>query len=157
MSTNNVINQIGVLPYFQAYHNADQAGLTGDGTIVTLTFPDIIANVTTSFNGTTFTAPLTGIYHFECLLLSFTIAATMTVIQASLLTSDARNYYFMCGNAVPVAFYTLSGSVTVPLTAGQSVTCLFQVAGGAKTVGLVGKTSSGYYAPIFSGYMISGI
>lgn len=165
MATNNAINQIGVLPSFSAYSAVDQSNVTGDTTVYSVIFPNIIYNTTSSFDGTsTFTAPLSGTYLFNVGLFytGFTALNTPGSGLVTLVTTG-KNYIldswaFGYGLWLPPITYEATRSQICKLSAGDTVSVTLSVSqGGAKTIGITGQTSATFYTPIFSGYMIAGI
>lgn len=78
-------------PAFSATHSVAQNNVTGNGTVATVNFTTEIFDQNSNYDGTnTFTAPLTGKYHFNAGLL-INDAATSTFAVLTLTTSN-RNY-----------------------------------------------------------------
>lgn len=165
MATNNVINQIGPVPLFSAYCAADQSNVTGDGTVYTLTFPNILQNITSSFNGTSiFTAPLNGMYQFNVgLYFNGFTGNNATVTAALKLVTTSKTYllYFWGQNAgqyLPPVALNQTVSQICQLTAGDTAYVTLESNNDAtKSISIIGKTNLTSYTPIFSGYMITGI
>ena len=161
MATNNAINQIGVLPSFMATNNAVQSNVTGDGTLYTVVFNTELYDTTNSFDGTsTFTAPLSGTYHFNAgLWLGGTIDAAHTRAIISFITSTGYEYrwdYNLYNESAPGNGVNTTYATEFRLTAADTVVLKVQVIGGNKTISVL-QSSPAPYCPYLSGYMISGI
>jgi len=161
MATNNAINQIGVLPSFMAVQNADQASVTGDGSVYVPQFTNVVYNATSSFDGTsTFTAPLTGKYCFGVHFQFTNVAAGMTIGYCQLITTLATyNLFFLNPGTMRAAnnILTIQNSIIVPMTATNTASLNIAFLNGAKAVTIQGATAAASRTPFFSGYMISGI
>ena len=162
MATNNVINQIGVLPSFMYVSNADQTNVTGDGTAYAVTFANKIYDTTNSFDGTsTFTAPLTGTYRFwvNITLTGLTTSMTNNPCYFTVGATTYQPYQFSCAPSQFTAggIYILNAGVIVPMTATNTITFTIRFIGGTKVVSVLGATAAGYRTPVFAGYMISGV
>lgn len=153
--TTLTINQTAVA--FSAYNNTPVANVTGNGTVYTCTFDTELYDSAGAFaGGTTFTAPVTGIYNFS-------VVATFTGIVAAKTSSSLR---FLAAGASYVLYsldspsldvsgtFTLSASLDISLTAGQ--TCVAQI----YTFGGDGLTNTGWgggtapYVCVFSGHLV---
>jgi hypothetical protein len=77
---------------FLAYNSVDDTNATGAGTVFTVIFDTEIYDQNSDFDGTsTFTAPVTGRYHFNYTLRYEVLTAAMTYHQIQLVTSN-RTY-----------------------------------------------------------------
>lgn len=115
-------------PYFAAYLNTTVPNVTGDGTVYTIIFDTLIKDNNGDFNlGTsTFTAPVTGIYHFDLGVLlgggtSITAASTRIVVAGT----SAATYDRGCGVSSGTTSVSGQNSITIPMTATD--TAVFQV------------------------------
>lgn len=161
MATNNAINQIGKLPAFMYTNNAAQNNVTGDGTQYTVIFNTQVYDATSSFDGTsTFTAPLSGLYHFNAgLWLGGTIDAGHVRALVSFITSTGYEYrwdYNLYNESSPGNGLNYTYATDFKMVAAETVVVKVMVGGSGKTVGIL-QSSPAPYCSYFSGYMISGI
>lgn len=146
---------------FMATQLADQTNVTGDGTIYSVTFTDVIENLGSGFDGTsTFTAPTTGIY-----LLGFNLAISSTSNYTgqtnslfSIITT-ATEYRFQQYNLAVYApieanAVQINGCVMANMTSGDTATLECRVLNGAKDVSIAGSTAYGFRTPVFYGYKV---
>jgi hypothetical protein len=159
-STGRMVNT--TQPSFLASQTSDQSNVTGDGTVYTVTFTNVIFNQGSYFDGTsTFTAPVTGKYLFTCALdVSGLVSGTNNgLMSVKVAGTNAGTYRLIQGNLFTYGqgggvAVTICGSVIVPMTATDTATVLIQVANGTKVVDILGSTSVGATIPIFSGALI---
>lgn len=144
---------------FQAYNQADQANVTGDGTVYTVQCTNVIFNNGAGYDGTsTFTAPVTGKYLFT-MSLQLTGLDVAMVDAIYWLTTTAHTYRLFEGN--PFSFHAntgdlgWNGSIIAPMTAGDTATFTIYVAGSTPTVTVVGNVTDGNYTPSFSGVLLN--
>jgi len=81
------------LPAFLAYLTTSESNVTGNGTTHTITFDTEVYDQGADFSGSTFTAPVTGIYHFDLTVRLGGITAAADSIVLWLSTSN-RSYYW---------------------------------------------------------------
>lgn len=133
-------------PRFSAYLATSDSNVTGDGTkayigggnALTELF-DIGSNFNT--NGT-FTAPITGYYHFCYGLLTAQATAGMTaVITLEIAGTSALNYTFGNYGALNAGNFPIGDSRIVFMTAGDTARVSFNFGGGALVVDLYGGAS----------------
>ena len=161
MSTNNAINQIGKLPSFMAVQNADQTNVTGDGSAYVPQYTNVIYDITGSFNGsTTFTAPLSGKYLFDFTFQFTGVTAAMTLGYIQLITT-AATYNIFYSNPANLRgnnnVFSYSTCILCNMTATDTASLSMAFLNGTKVATLQGATISGVRAPMFAGYMITGI
>ena len=150
-----MINQKGVLPFFMATTNAKLPNVTGDGTQYKVVYNTELYDNTSSFSSTTFTAPLSGIYHFNLsLYLLYLIGSTH--VRISLFVNATEYYMTFIDTWANGLAYDQSSSLIVPLTAGDTVDSRVKVSGTTKSISIY-NIGVGSISPIFSGYMIAGI
>jgi hypothetical protein len=148
-----------VQPAFGAYLNTSVANVTGDGTqYVPIVFDTTFFNQSSSYNTGTgvFTAPVTGVYHFESTITLNGVGAAH--ISANFcLQGLASNYTFEIVNPFSLNAFSglasMSGSATIHLTSGTTIFMNIQVTGGTKTVGVLGLDAGQYFSQ-FSGYLV---
>jgi len=130
---------IPLQPRFMATRSANLANVTGDGTVYTAIFDNVITNISASYNNATgiFTAPITGFYFFSAGVStvggapSFTSAGVYLVTTSNGVLGQNQNF-----STVPNSGGGMNMLVSafIPLTAGDTAKIAFNVAGGAKTV-----------------------
>ena len=127
------------------YYLATSTGnnLTGDGTVVGLTIDTMLFDVGSNVNSSTstFTAPVTGIYHFIISAYFANLGASHTAYDL-LINTTLHDYAVGSGNPFVISqqtFYLVQGSVLAKMNAGN--TAIFQAAvfNGAKAVGFEGS------------------
>lgn len=132
-----------VQPAFLAYQSTSPTNVTGDGTSYTLALNTKVFDQGTNFNTSThaFTAPVTGKYYFFMTALTLGASAAFTSFQY-LLTTTAQTYnlvFLFPGSAYGASgVFGASGSIVVPMTAGDTATFTLVVAGSTKTVSIDG-------------------
>lgn len=155
--TLDVASTPGTTAIFSAYLSSTQSNVTGDGTIYTIPFDTALVNLGAAYNTGTgvFTAPTTGNYMFST-----------TVSLSGLLTGHIEGIYSLNGSNYENRFFqsnfgamsvagvlSASGSFTIPMTAGQTMSVFAFVNSGAKVVDVVGAGAPATYTN-FSGYLI---
>ena len=136
-------------PAFGVYLSANQTGVTGVFTIpFNTTSFDNGSNFNTSTN--TFTAPVTGIYHFDLTYYMNTISAVTEAIFYITGNVAAYNIFDFNPTATQDSGGTLivNGGTTIPMTAGDTLIAPVFVASGTLT--LVG----GLLATYLTGYLV---
>lgn len=139
-------------PAFSAYKSGATAGATGDGTLYTITFDSESFDIGGNFNGTVFTAPVAGKYHFET-----------TVCFGGILDTHLSGFIHLvaAGNSLDVfrvnpwacqdgGYVYATASCLVSLNAGQTAYVNLQVTGGPCVIfvrGLISRTT-------FSGHLV---
>lgn len=153
--TTLTINQSAVA--FSAYNSTPVANVTGNGTIYTCTFDTELYDTASAFSGgTTFTAPVTGIYNFSAVATYTGINGTKTDSGLFFLAAGASYRLFnMASTSVATSgTFTWSGSLDISLTAGQ--TCIAQIytfgSDGINNVGWGGGSAP--YVCVFSGHLV---
>ncbi len=145
---------------FFAYVNASIVNPTGDGTAYTVIFDSTLNNTGSAYATGTglFTAPATGIYHFDTCIAFNSIQSTSTtvVIQFNGSAVSVRALQFQgATTALVEGLLCYSGGVTIPMTAGDTMSVLVNVGGLAKNVSLFGSGVPAGAATVFSGYRVS--
>lgn len=151
------INNNGTTCLFSAYLSSTQSNVTGDGTVYIIPFNTALVNLGSAYNTGTgvFTAPTTGNYMFSC-----------TVNLEGLLTGHTEGIFSFYGSVYESRFarynmgamatsgvFSSSGSFTIPMTAGDTMSVFAFVANGTKVVDVVGAAAPAIYTN-FSGYLI---
>lgn len=146
-----------VQPAFRATLSADATNVTGAGTAYTVAFNTEAYDQNADYNNATytFTAPVTGIYHFDVTLFAYGVVAA-TTMQIALTNSagTALQILFRSSGIGVVAAstnYCFSGSTTLKLTAADTVKVVFTASGEA---GDVIDVSSGTSGTSFSGWLV---
>jgi hypothetical protein len=139
-------------PAFLAYNSADDADVTGDGTVATVDFDTKIFDIGGNFAGDTFTAPVTGLYHFSGAVNIDQIGASHNAISVILVTSK-RSYYGNLFNLTANAGnIVLPFSVLADMDAGDTAVIQVSVGGSTKTVDVVGDASP--HSTYFRGHLV---
>jgi hypothetical protein len=129
--------------YFSYSMSAVQTNATGDGTAYTMVFDTNSANIGSSFDGTTFTAPVTGLYEFwlsaDCTVLGagHTEGLCNATITGGTLEFGKNNPGASRG--VTSNGYTYSGSMIVKMTATNTLVFKVTVSNSTKTVSVGGQ------------------
>jgi hypothetical protein len=124
-------------PAFLAYKPGDTDNVTGDGTVYTLVFNTEVYDQNADYDGTsTFTAPVTGRYHFSSNFNVMILGAAHTAGYVGFITSN-RNIYGFSINPYAMSNATqlvLSSSTYSDMDAGDTCYVTLAIAGGTKTV-----------------------
>lgn len=139
---------------FACYLNTTLSNVTGDNTAYTVIFDTSLLNQGSAFNlGTsTFTAPIAGTYLFNYGLISAGFAAA-NVITTTIVCSTAGTFGVGRTSSTTDGNPGINGSLYVNLVLNETVNLVYNVAGGAKVVGLLGVTGGVKYC-WFSGSYI---
>jgi hypothetical protein len=168
----NVLTLVGGLPSWQAaggggssttffaYVNTSIVNPTGDGTPYTVIFDSTLNNTGSAYSTGTglFTAPATGIYHFDTCIAFNAVQSTSTtvVIQFNGSAVSVRGLQFQGATTALVEGLTCYDTgITVPMTAGDTMSVLVNVGGVAKNVSLFGSGTPAGAATVFTGYRVS--
>ena len=130
---------------------------TGDGTVVTVTFPNRIYDLNNDFDGvSTFTAPRTGIYFFRAQVLIMFPFDRTAYLQTFIVT-PTQNFVSNTTNVtnliVAHTHYTATQDAIISLMVGDTVQFKFSISGGARDTTYSSLNSD--YDCIFSGFLIS--
>jgi len=142
---------------FSAYRSSTASDVTGDGTVYTIPFDTALVNLGSAYNTGTgvFTAPTNGNYLFQSTVnvsdLLITHAEGIFAFNGSAFESRFARYNM--GAMATAGIFSASGSLVVPLTAGQTMSVFAFATGGTKVVDVVGAASPAIYTN-FSGYLI---
>ncbi len=124
------------------------AAVTGEGTAYTMVFDTSVANVGGYFNGTTFTAPVTGKYRVSCVisLNGITVAMNAGYIYVTVVGTSAKTWIKLLNNPGinkdSGNIFTSDLNFLIPMTATDTLTFIIQIFGAvtklAGTQGTVG-------------------
>jgi len=145
-------------PAFLYHATGNTNNVTGNGTDYTIAYNTKILDNRNNFDGTTFTAPTTGLYMFE---LSVQLANCKSDVNFDTgyvsFVSTSRTYlpfiinpYFAATNGGAL---TINSSVIAYLTSGQTMRSVITVLNAAKVIGVVGSVA-GEVRTSFAGYLI---
>ena len=133
----SVGNAVGknYVPSFNIRANSGIANVTGDGTVYTVVFDSELFDAQNNFASNTFTAPITGYYQIAWNITLTGVSTSHTLGELNLVTSprsyrSAANY----GAMQTSGELTLTGSLLVPLSYGETAYITIAVTGGAKEV-----------------------
>jgi len=150
-----------ITPYKSAflYYRSTSGGyLTGDGTILTIVCPSRVFDVNGDFDGTTFTAPRTGIYYFrgQVFVEARQSGGPQTLYLQTMIVTPGRTFVANVTNITNQVWalnqYVAPQEIITSLNAGDHVIFQFSVSGGTKTTGYF--SGQGLYGTIFSGFLI---
>lgn len=150
----------GASTTFFAYVSSSIVNPTGDGTPYTVIFDSTLNNTGSAYATGTglFTAPATGMYHFDTCIAFNAIQATSTtvVIQFNGSAISVRPLQIQgATTALVEGLLCYSGGITVPMTAADTMSVLVNVGGVAKNVSLFGSGVPAGASTVFSGYRVS--
>jgi hypothetical protein len=128
-------------PSFLAWPDVDQDGVTGDGTIYTVTFATEIWDQNNDFDGTsTFTSPVTGRYFFTYSLYLKDLTTSNYIYMIVITSNRAHPHIFTAATPVSSGGYDiqiLDMFCYADMDAGDTAYCSLQVLGGAKIIDVV--------------------
>jgi hypothetical protein len=134
-------------PCFAAENATGSTNATGDGTVVTCSWPTERFDKGSNFSSTTFTAPVTGIYLFTGSLLMSGLGAAHTRVDMIIHTT-ARDYQGERTdpqNVMIDGLYHAKVTAIANMTAGDVATLTYAVSNGTKVVGLNGSAEYNYF------------
>jgi len=133
-------------PAFSAYANAPIAAVTGDGTNYIANYNTVAYDQNSNFSaGTTFTAPVNGIYYFTYSMVLTGLTSSHVSGQSYLVCSSGEIQYgvrlnpWATSDGGNIAF---EGNGLFQMTAGQTMRVNVQISGGAKVVAMYGGVLS---------------
>jgi len=132
-------------PSFLAIRTSAVADVTGDGTAYTCVWNSEVFDRGSNFSSTTFTAPVTGLYHFDVGIMLIDIGSSHTSMYISLVTSNRTYLTHQCNPYVQVVStsqYSTTASFFVDMDASDTAYVVIQVDGGTKIVDLNGGGST---------------
>jgi hypothetical protein len=140
---------------FRATANINQPNVTGDFTLYTVVFDTTVIDVNGDYDNTTgiFTAPYDGYYLFTASIgasnlgVAHTTGKTIFLLNGSQYGASFRGNFYNVSDASNELQTSIS--VTCSLSSSDTFAVLFQVGGGAQTVGLLGNGITS-----FTGYLI---
>ena len=157
-------------PSFFAYLNSADSNVTGDGTTYFLGDTDVGTTLTELFDqnadftpgasgGAIFTAPVDGVYRFECMVGISGLDASMSDLTLRFVTSLTIPNYLLTrlspANArISSNVMSVGGSALMFLSATDTVQCSVAVGGSTKTAGIRAVASS-TQATWFSGILLA--
>jgi hypothetical protein len=128
-------------PSFCVYPSAHLFNVTGDGTVYTVAWDTEIRDQSSNFASNTFTAPVTGVYHFDLQInLAGLITATHTSISIGIVTTNRTYTNFNTAVDALTTNKTINISVDADMDAGETATISVTVAGSSKVVDIYGTT-----------------
>ncbi len=134
---------------------------TGDGTSYTIVYDLSKYNVGSYFDGTTFTAPVSGYYRFNIVTTISDVGAGHTSGRIILVISGTSAFSTYSGFINPSAVRDSNNFVTfvlcteVFMTAGDTAISTVQVFGSTKTVDVTGSSSSASTYTYFGGELVA--
>lgn len=147
----------GTTCIFSAYRSSYANNVTGDGTLYTIPFDTAVINLSSSYNTGTgvFTAPTTGNYLFSS---TVNIEGLLSGHTEGIFSFNGSNYEcrfarYNMGAMATSGIFSASGSVIIPMTAGQTMSVFVYVVNSTKVVDVVGSAAPVFYTN-FSGYLI---
>ncbi|HLD90845.1 MAG TPA: hypothetical protein VI911_07535 [Patescibacteria group bacterium] len=160
-NTNLTVSSAGAINYpsqpaFFAHLSSSVGNVTGDATVYTVLCDDVIYDQASNYTaGTgTFTAPVTGRYHFTAGLTISTIGVATRFNATISATSNVATFIELNPSTCNVGgILTVSGCCFINMNSGNTVTLKFLCSGTTKTVGVDGQATN----PItwFSGMLVA--
>ncbi len=149
----------GISEYFSVNLTSPQNNVTGDGTQYQIAFDTQLTSTPNSnYNTSTgvYTAPATGIYSFSKTLSVIPNASGATQIisywNGSAFNIRSAQEEF----AANIGGFILSDTITIPMTAGDTMSCAVLASGGSKTATVYGAaTTGGDVTSLFSGFRVA--
>ncbi len=135
-------------PLFIYSISTGATNITGDGTPYTIVFDTSIANVGSYFNGTTFTAPVTGKYRACAAITLNGISALMNAgyLIVTVTGTSAKTWIKFLNNPSTSRdtgnMFTSDLNFVIPMTATDQFTFSIQIFGGTLTAGTQGTVGS---------------
>jgi len=134
------------IPVFLAKDVSNRADLTGDGTVVNVTFATEVVDQGANFASSVFTAPVTGTYRFSTTVTLYQIAAAHNVHNLSIVTTGQTfqlNDNFGAGANPFVGYRSMTLSTLAQMTAGDTAKVQCTISGGTKIIDFDGSTPGG--------------
>lgn len=141
-----------VQPSFLATLSTERTDVTGDGTTYNVVFNNEIYDQGSNWDGTTFTAPVTGRYRFSAKLLLQGVSTGTSHTSAELFiqASNRNEITRTLVTSASGALFSVQVSGEVDMDAADTCKLALQVNGGTKVVDVV---ADGGYCQ-FSGYLV---
>lgn len=140
-----------------AYLSSTQNNVTGDGTVYTIPFNTVLVDTASAYNSGTgvFTAPFTGNYLFNATvnLDGLDIAHTEGIFSFNGSVYESRFARYNMGAMSTAGTFQQSGSVQIPMTAGDTMSVFAFANSGTKTVDVIGAAAPAIYTN-FSAYYL---
>ncbi len=141
------VHTMPLQPSFLAYNAANVTNATGDGTLVNISLDSELFDQGGNFAASTFTSPVTGkvLLCYTVGLFSLTALHTEFVLAVTVNGSGYEVERFNPGLIRSGASdqITVSGSIILPIGAGQTAILQCVVSGSTKTVGITGSLAGG--------------
>ncbi len=138
-------------PAFFAYLGTTVTGVTGDGTGYTIAYDTELYDRGSNFASNIFTAPVTGLYHFDIGCLAQNV---ITAMQPTLVLTTTTQTYDLVNNGTSFTGNQSTGaSITVLMNATNTAIVQIYYAGGTKVVDVFG--GAGDPRTFFCGYLVS--
>ncbi len=143
-------------PSFLVTNSAGQVDITGDGTVVTVTWGNEVRDAGGDFASNTFTAPVTGQYFLQASVLLSGITSGHTGVGYLAIVTGNRTY--LCRRtsnsyveSASAGFLQLFGNVMADMDAGDTAIVQVSVSGSTKVVDVLNDAQYNY----FSGSLIN--
>lgn len=144
-------------PAFLANNTNNLTNVTGDNTLITMTYDTIVFDQGGNVSSSTFVAPINGIYHFDASASFYNLSAVTNAAGCSVSFyvngSEYRRFTQinagLVNDTTDSNTYTAFGSTLIKLNASDVVSIQGRVFGSSKTVGLEGGQATS-----FSGHLV---
>ena len=131
------------LPACAATPSGTLSNVTGDGTAYTVVLATELYDRGGNFAANTFTAPVTGLYQFDTTIVYDALGAAHTAVVVNVVTTSITHPMHLINGAAARDSgnnLALSGTITLPMTQGDTATMRTTVSGGTKTVNILATT-----------------
>ncbi len=128
-------------PSFLVYNSNTDASVTGDGTEYTIAYDIEVRDKNANFASNTFTAPITGVYHFDTSVnINGLSQPNHENIYLRIKTSN-RTYCFFDMHTATTTQKSYSLSVDADMDINDTATVTIQIDGSNKNVGVYGDST----------------
>jgi hypothetical protein len=141
-------------PSFCAYNQTTDNNVTGDGTVYTIIPNEEVWDLANNFNAPTFTAPISGRYHFSGTVYLLNINASHADVVFKIVATSrelvGNGYSLTAGTQAGMQYWVVSGYID--MDAYDTAHLTIQVSGSTKTVDVYGESPN--LITSFSGTLI---
>jgi hypothetical protein len=119
------------------------SNITGDGTLYSIVYNTNVINQGSAFNGTTFTAPITGIYEFTLTLTISGLTGSHTELQILIAATGATDSVYYNNPNTITGTFGITGTLIVKLNTNDTAVAQVIAYNGTKVVSIVTSRFTG--------------